>query len=329
MSELKGPFGWMTPAIAAMSRADPEFWRHVVHMDRAATHTLGLILSHCDTGRWQAHEWRSLAHALQFAPRKALAGTFAPAMPVPCVKLLPKLRGSSWRAASYRRLSRLYGETHARKWLVHARAITRRDLLVLECLPRSFRMETAVRHGRRRADLGELLYTIAVARRVRTDLTDRQIARAIEQSGAAFKPQEFQEQMVKHARFPDPPWDGDGMLVPVRCYSDLEAAGRAFRNCLEGYLFSILERYSAIYVYWSGDRAVGVVELRPNAVFGWELGQARGPRNNKFPYAAYPDMVRRLRAAGFSAGLMLDEPATLSAGARGRAPARLALAGNP
>src|SRR5262245_3703294 len=105
MSEQSGPFGWMSPAVACLTKANPEFWTVAVGMDRAALHLLGLLLSHMKTGNWETRDWRAFAHALQFAKRRDLVRVYAPLVPLGAVNLTHKLKDPLWRASTYRALA--------------------------------------------------------------------------------------------------------------------------------------------------------------------------------------------------------------------------------
>jgi hypothetical protein len=302
MSDLNGPFGWLTPAITRLTEAEPEFARHAVHMDRAAMHTLGLIVSHAQTAAWGTDDWRALARDLRFAPRKDIAARHAPGAPLSAFNLSRKIKGRAWKAPTYRRFAALCRDANARKWMAHAPTICATDLLVLSRLPPAFRDTAFVYRARQKGELVELRYRIAVLRRAYPETPDHALARMLEQKEPGRSFWDFQRGFIHRLPFPAPPWPGDDRLRPICSYRALERTALEFRNCVRDRAAYILTGESALYVYFDGTAPVGVVEIVRHAVFGWEFHEAQGPDNHDLTPDHRYEILRRLRAAGISSG---------------------------
>ncbi len=301
MSTQSGPFGWLSPAIAAITIHDPEFLQFAIALDGGQLHLLGLLLSHADTHGWSAAEWQAFGCAFRTESGRTLIARFAQ-LPPALLNVTGKLKGTLWRPATYRRLGTLAREHNARKWLAHAVIIAPADLIVLSRLPPAFRTPKIVGAARHRRQLSELRYRIAIARRLLPGQSDRVLARVIEQKGVKTQYWKFIEGLLERVDFPTPPWAGDEALRPVRSYQELAAAAVRLRNCLRDRLAHILAGNSAIYLYCAEGELAGAVEIGRHAIFGWEFEEMAGPDNNVLSAAHQRDVLRRLQAAGISAG---------------------------
>lgn len=138
-----GPYGWLTPYIAAIAAHNDDIRTRVLFLARSELHFIGLILSLIGSKRDDPDHLAAFACELGTLPRAKLVATSAalgnygaaPAL----ASLAPRLAGKIWRRPSYLRLVSLMNEPHGRKVLAHLPHISRRQVATLTCLPPAFR----------------------------------------------------------------------------------------------------------------------------------------------------------------------------------------------
>jgi hypothetical protein len=177
----------------------------------------------------------------------------------------------------------LDAEPQARKALAHLPAITRRAVLTLARLPAPYRTRGVLKMVRDGRDLAPVLFAIEIVRRVRTDLTDRQIITSLERA----EPRRIRDWVEAHYErlpFPAAPTgaltDGDGgVLRPATTGAELARWAREFDNCALNRLWDALTGVSALYRYDVAGKRTAFVELKPVPGLGWAIEEAAGPAN--------------------------------------------------
>lgn len=155
-----------------------------------------------------------------------------------------------------------------------------------------------------RRDLKEVTFAIEVVRRVRLDLTDRQILSSLERADGSYI-YDWVMRHYEHVPFPEAPSGaipvGTGaVLRPIGAYSEMSAVAHEFDNCVRDRLWRVLKGDSALYRYTplgGGDGAI--VELRRAPIIGWTLEEAAGPNNTPLPGKDREIIFAALRNHGF------------------------------
>lgn len=313
-----GPYGWLTPYIAAIAAHDAGFDARVLDLRRTELHFIALCLSLMGDKRDDADHLAAFARGLNTLTRKTLvmsAARLGGVETIPALaKLPPRLAGGSWRAPSYARLAQLMNEPAARKTLAHLARITRRQVTILGRLPADYRTPGVLKMIRRPGELGETLFAIEIVRRIRTDLDDRQIIASLEKTESRYI-REWVMRHYEHAPFPAVPVealivDGVEALRPLASYADLARAAREFDNCIRDYLWRVLKGDAYFYRYApeAGGKGVAIVELRRAPVIGWVVHEMYGPHNDPVASINRVRILAAFRGAGISAAPQAMNP---------------------
>lgn len=277
-----GPYGWLTPHIAELAAHNPMIAARILSLPRDELHFIALVLSFARYRDGVDHA--ALAGALGRDPRAKILAEFAPDCDSRIARLAGRLAGRPWRAPTYRRLAALYAEPHGRKLLAHRSVITRRLVRTLSRLPAAYRHPVVVRMIRRSRDLAHVLFAIEIVRRVRTDLTDRQIIASLANADSTYL-RSWLETHYERLPFPKTPTgileDGcGGVLRPVASAAELTRAGREFDNCARDYMWRALNGASFFYRYDIGGKRAAFIEVKPVPGLGWAIDQVAGPSND-------------------------------------------------
>jgi hypothetical protein len=300
-------FGWLTPHIQRFSRYRDDFPARALSLTRAELHFLAMSLALMGDRAQDEDAFATLACGFDRVPRKKLLSQLAPERHSNVARLADKLAGPLWRPASYRRLAALDEEPHARKVINHSRTVMRRLLIVLSALPPPYRTRATALYVWRKRHVKELCFAIELVRRIRVDLSDRQILTSLERSRTG-NIRDLVLQHYERVPFPPPPARllkaaSGATLVHLGDYSATAAAARDFENCMRNRLWKVLRGDSCLYRYVrEGEaRACAVVELRKVPVIGWAVNEAAGPRNEALDGAVKADILDAFAAAGIPA----------------------------
>jgi hypothetical protein len=298
-----GPYGWLTPHIETMAAANPAIASRVLSLPRDEMHFIALAIAL--TGEDPAPAClRAFAQQIGCAPREAILRDFA-GVDGRMARLCSKLAGRPWRAPTYRRLAALFVEPHARKVLAHLPAITRRSVLTLSRLPAPYRTPGVLRMIGGPKHLSRVLFALEIVRRVRTDLTDRQILASLERArGADIR--DWVEAHYERLPFPKAPVatlaDGRGaVLRPVATPAELDRLAHEFSNCVDDRRWVALTGGSTLYRFEIDGRAAACVELKPVPGLGWAIEEAEGPGNESLSGEVRERLIALLASAGVAA----------------------------
>lgn len=318
-----GPYGWLTPYIAAIAAHNAEFAVRVLTLRRDELHFIALCLSLMGDKRNDADHFGAFARGFGVVTRKTLAVSSGELggreVCGGLAKLATHLSGSLWRPATYLRLADLMNEPTARKTISHLPHISRRDVMTLGRLPYAYRTLGVLKLIKRPRELSEVLFAIEIVRRVRTDLNDRQILASLEKADRSDV-RSWVVSHYEHAPFPKAPVktayggalviDGVEALRPLGCYEDLARGAREFDNCIRTYLVAVLKGGTYFYRYAPepGGKGVAIVELKRVPAIGWVVHEALGPKNNAIPGVHRAAILAAFREVGIGAAPQASNP---------------------
>lgn len=316
--EAGGAYGWLTPYIAGLAAHNDDVRARALAVPRGELHFIALCVSLMGDKRDDADHFAAFARSYGVISRRSqvkIAAELGGIDVLPALaKLAPALAGDIWRPAGYRRLASLMNEPHARKTLAHLPRVNRRHVIVLSRLPAEYRTRGVLKMIRRRRDLAEVMFAIELVRRIRTDLTDRQIIASLEKAESDY----IRGWVLRHYErvpFPAAPVealhiDGVDALRPLAAYDDLARAAREFDNCIRDYLWRVLRGDAYFYRYApeAGGKGVAIVELRRAPVIGWVVHEALGPNNDPIKGADRAALLAAFRAAGIGAAPQASNP---------------------
>lgn len=296
IAKAQGPYGWLTPYIAAIAAVDEDFSARILVLPREERHFIALIITLMGDKAGDSDHIAAFARSYHRLSRRTLFASFAgPHHPAGILNLLPKLAGDVWSPARYALLAEIFDDGQARKTLRHLKQIKRSHVKRLAMLPTGFRSHAVLKKVNQKRDLDEINFAIAAVRRIRPDLIDQAILKSLE----ASRDSAIHEWVMKHyiaAPFPDAPVGtldvaGGGTLVPLKDYKALQHAAREFSNCIRTYLYRVLRGDSFFYRYGvpvdaeteaekSTDKGMAIVELRRVPIIGWVVHEAFGKSND-------------------------------------------------
>lgn len=99
---------------------------------------------------------------------------------------------------------------------------------------------------------------------------------------------------------PAPPFPETARLRPLVTKPAIREAAARYRNCLRSRIVAVADGDVAIYE-WVGGSPV-VIEIGRDAIYGWRLVEAKGPRNAAVPEARRGPIVEELRRIGVHVG---------------------------
>lgn len=297
-----GPYGWLTPYLAALAARNPSIAARILSLPRDELHFIAMALALMGEARDAPESADALAAAIGRDRRESILGALAMGFDPKLARLCGKLAGRPWRAPTYRQLAALWAEPHARKVLAHLPAITRRAVRTLTRLPAPYRKAGVLKMVGRPTDLARVLFAIEIVRRVRTDLTDRQIVASLARADGRYI-RDWVEAHYDRLPFPKAPTgvltDGRGaVLRPVSTGGELKRTALDFDNCLSGRLWDALNGNAAVYRFEIDGKPVACVELKPAPGLGWAINELNGRNNDELHGADRLRIIDLFAASG-------------------------------
>ena len=300
-----GPYGWLTPYLSLMAQDNAAIAANILSLNRDELHFIAMTLAFSDDLRRDRARLGDFARAIGNRRREAIVREFAPDADPRLARFASKLAGKPWRAVTYHRLAALAAEPHARKTLGHLPSISRRNVVMLSRLPAAYRTRGVLRMIRRRRDFSRVLFAIEIVRRVRTDLSDRQILASLEHAESDYI-RRWVDAHYERLPFPPAPTgalsDGrGGVLRPILSGAELKRAGFEFDNCVFDYIPRAASGAIVFYRYDRDDIKIAAIKLLPVAGLGWAIDEISGPQNNPVSGADRLAIIGAFAAAGVRA----------------------------
>ncbi|BCW87749.1 hypothetical protein sos41_08790 [Alphaproteobacteria bacterium SO-S41] len=105
------------------------------------------------------------------------------------------------------------------------------------------------------------------------------------------------EDRIRNAPLFEPPWEGNGRLIPIRTTRALKDASDVFANGMWARLDWFLDGQEACFLTTGPVKAA--ITLRADAMFGWTVREITGPGGAELPLIAEREIVAQFAAAGF------------------------------
>src|ERR1035437_9295269 len=266
---LLEPLGWVQDRLRQAIAVEPRLVELLFDLDHARMHLTALALAHMNDDVTP-----DLALMLLQESRKTVLNLSVGHRPVGIGRALCRLPPKVLAAEIYRNLVDLLNDPVPAKVLHHTDSIT--DLLTtgLHNLPPAMRSAA-----------------------IRTDLPFDALAKEI---GALDQPDQVAakiRQLVDGLPLLDtlPPVEIGGFWR-LDTVAEIRDLAKNWRNCLAGYLFSVNDGTSAIYL---SEQLEAVCSLGRHGRMGWFLLQTKGPRNADID----PDQLAQIHAAFADAGI--------------------------
>jgi len=238
------------------------------------------------------------AGLIQSKTRKVLLATFQPSAPPLLLNVLPKLGETPLTKASYRRLLRLVHDPAAREFLAHKRKITHWELKFLEDFPRDilhWRLLCSFENGH---EYQQLKYMgLVIGREFYPELSQEQRI-ALKRIKTLSELKNWFKRRLLNITFPEPPWQGNDHLRPIRTMRELQLVARQFRNCILGHACSVI--MGRMYFYLS-ERGPAVISLGCDPFLGWGLQQIKGVANDRPPAEVIEQITKDLTSENLDA----------------------------
>lgn len=214
-------------------------------------------------------------------------------------RALARLGDTAWPATSYRLLLSLLAEPSTAKVLRHAEAIDPAVVGRLGLLPpamgRSLALAQLITDDAARA-VAEAAGAIACR-------SGGAVAQAATERWAELETEAALFEAVREDLYPEPPeppFPATERLKPLATKAAMREAARRFENCLATRVNHAVGGFSAYYEWTGGEGAV--VEISRDAIFGWRLEEAKGPKNALLDQETRAELVAELTAIGVYVG---------------------------
>ena len=105
------------------------------------------------------------------------------------------------------------------------------------------------------------------------------------------------EDRIRNAPLFEPPWEGNGRLIPIRTTRALKDASDVFANRMWDRLDWFLDGQEACFL--TTGKVKAAITLRADAMFGWTVREIVGQNGAELPLAVEREIVEQFAAAGF------------------------------
>jgi hypothetical protein len=288
---LLEPLGWVQDRLRQAIEVEPRLVELLFDLDHARMHLTALALAHMS-----GDVTPDLALILLQESRKTILNLSIGHRPVGIGRALRRLPPKVLAAEIYRKLVDLLDDPVPAKFLHHTGSIT--DLLItgIHRLPAGLQTAAIMAMFNQIDDMiwfVDGLRVLASRAGLRFDTLAHQIGTLDQPDQVAATIRQVVDSLPLPATLPSAEIEGFRRLDTV---AEIRELAKNWRNCLAGYLFSVNDGTSAIYL---SEQLEAVCSLGHHGRMGWFLLQTKGPRNA----AIEPDQLAQIHAAFADAGI--------------------------
>src|ERR1017187_3253857 len=288
---LLEPLGWVQDRLSQAIAGEPSLVELLFDLDHARMHLIALALAHMS-----GDVTPDLAQILLQESRKAILKLSVGHRPVGIGRALRRLPSKVLAAEIYRNLVDLLNDPVPAKFLHHTDSITELLITGIHRLPAGLRTAAIMAMFNRIDDMiwfADGLRVLASRAGLRFDTLAHQIGALAQSDQIAATIRQVVDGLPLPATLPPAEIEGFRRLDTVAEIRDL---AKTWHNCLAGYLFSVNDGTSAIYL---SEQLEAVCSVGRHGRMGWFLLQTKGPRNANIE----PDQLAQIHAAFADAGI--------------------------
>jgi hypothetical protein len=288
---LLEPLGWVQDRLRQAIEVEPRLVELLFNLDHARMHLTALALAHMNDDVTP-----DLALMLLQESRKTVLNLSVGHRPVGIGRALCRLPPKVLAAEIYRNLVDLLNDPVPAKFLHHTASITELIIAGLHNLPPALRSAAIMAMFNQ---IDDMIWFVNGLRFLasRTGLPFESLANQI---GALDQPDQVAAkitQLVDGLPLPDTlPLIEIGGFRRLDAVAEIRDLAKNWRNCLAGYLFSVNDGTSAIYL---SEQLEAVCSVGRHGRMGWFLLQTKGPRNADIE----PNQLAQIHAAFADAGI--------------------------
>jgi hypothetical protein len=288
---LLEPLGWVQDRLSQAIAVEPRLVELLFDLDHARMHLIALALANMN-----GDVTPDLALILLQESRKAILKLSVGHRPVGIGRALRRLPPKVLAAEIYRKLVDLLDDPVPAKFLHHTGSIT--DLLItgIHRLPVGLRTAAIMAMFNQIDDMSwfvDGLRVLASRAGLRFDTLAHQIGTLDQPDQIDATIRQVVDSLPLPATLPPAEIEGFRRLDTV---AEIRALAKNWRNCLAGYLFSVNDGTSAIYL---SEQLEAVCSVGRHGRMGWFLVQTKDPRNGDID----PDQLAQIHAAFADAGI--------------------------
>jgi hypothetical protein len=288
---LLEPLGWVQDRLSQAIAVEPRLVELLFDLDHARMHLIALALANMN-----GDVTPDLALILLQESRKAILKLSVGHRPVGIGRALRRLPPKVLAAEIYRKLVDLLDDPVPAKFLHHTGSIT--DLLItgIHRLPVGLRTAAIMTMFNQIDDMiwfVDGLRVLASRAGQRFDTLAHQIGTLDQSDQIDATIRQVVDSLPLPATLPPAEIEGFRRLDTV---AEIRALAKNWRNCLAGYLFSVNDGTSAIYL---SEQLEAVCSVGRHGRMGWFLVQTKDPRNGDID----PDQLAQIHAAFADAGI--------------------------
>jgi hypothetical protein len=288
---LLEPLGWVQDRLSQAIAVEPRLVELLFDLDHARMHLIALALANMN-----GDVTPDVALILLQESRKAILKLSVGHRPVGIGRALRRLPPKVLAAEIYRKLVDLLDDPVPAKFLHHTGSIT--DLLItgIHRLPVGLRTAAIMAMFNQIDDMiwfVDGLRVLASRAGQRFDTLAHQIGTLDQPDQIDATIRQVVDSLPLPATLPPAEIEGFRRLDTV---AEIRALAKNWRNCLAGYLFSVNDGTSAIYL---SEQLEAVCSVGRHGRMGWFLVQTKDPRNGDID----PDQLAQIHAAFADAGI--------------------------
>lgn len=300
MPPAKLSLGWVSYPAAVLSTLDPRAAALIGDASPASRQYLAMALAALDGRSHLAPSLEELAGRIASEPRRGLLQElWGGDLGAP--QLLGKLGRRILSAPSYTQIATILLDPRRR--MIFAGLTTRITSHTLRRILETPDNVLDVFRPSLIANVGgpALHYLLRGLSALRPDLAQADLINRINRSaGRGRALASLINRVVAGAAAPEPPWEGNSSIVPLRTLIELKQTAYEFRNCLDDQAIVIRLHLGDVAYYLCKTSAPCIVELtRHRLLRFWRLGAIKGYKNKAVTAAA----IREIESAFIKQGI--------------------------
>ncbi len=299
VERLFGERHWACQWVIELCEADPQFLLHLVDQPPEYVHFICLVRLAAVKQFAEGGDNLEWATFIRTQNKKSVMEKLYPGFSAGVLKVLPKLQKKPMGKKCYQNLIDAFADDRTRKRLHHAKRVRKFDLEVfhlIKDIPEKFQSSGIIASVKTHCDLEYLNILILVSQYLNLEMPEQEIDDETSELKSMPKVEAWFKRKIEKAPFPPPPWEGNDWIKPVKSREELKAVGGRFKNCVGNYCIKALLGYSYFYVC---EQTPAVIEIRKDAVFGWEVLEMKKVSNRKLTHAERDEIIQSFSEAGF------------------------------
>jgi hypothetical protein len=276
INKLYGKNHWCANYLNSLCLADHEFLRHLSEQTPAYLHYVCLVHLAWRKNDTAIHPIYKQAQLLRTTNQKTLLSLLYSPYPLGLLNVLPKLGANTFTKNDYLRLIKLLRDPEKSPYILHVKSIKPYQLQWLEDFPSELHWRVLY-SVKKTQNYAALKYLVKVIQKLdKSRYADALIS--LKRIKTLSQLENWFRRHTQSLPFPQPPWNGNDWIVPIRTVKALREAALKYRNCLYDYPRQVLLGEYYFYEVKNGPAIVAIVR---DPIIGWRISEINGIDNQE------------------------------------------------